>query len=132
MAIDKVFDGAVDGIADNLFNSVSNSVSEIKAMQQRKAAENVQLVVQALKKIDADIREKYDGVTATIEQRVANIKDGRDGIDGKHGRDGINGKDGRDGKDGRNGRDGATGPRGFDGPKVQMVRMVKTEKMAYL
>ena len=117
MAIDKVFDGAVDGIADNLFNSVSNSVSEIKAMQQRKAAENVQLVVQALKKIDADIREKYDGVTATIEQRVANIKDGRDGIDGKHGRDGINGKDGRDGKDGRNGRDGATGPRGFDGPK---------------
>ena len=117
MAIDKIFDGAVDGIADNLFNSVSNSVSEIKAMQQRKAAENVQLVVQALKKIDADIREKYDGVTETIEKRVANIKDGRDGIDGKNGLDGVNGKDGRDGKDGRNGRDGLTGPRGFDGPK---------------
>jgi len=117
MAIDKIFDGAVDGIADNLFNSVSNSVSEIKAMQQRKAAENVQLVVQALKKIDNDIRDKYDGVTTTLETRIANIKDGRDGIDGKNGRDGLNGKDGRDGKDGRNGRDGATGPRGFDGPK---------------
>ena len=109
MAIDKIFDNAsVDGIADNLFNSVSNSVSEIKAMQQRKAAENVQLVIEALKKIDADIREKYDGVTTVIEKRVATIKDGRDG---------INGKDGRDGKDGRNGRDGATGPRGMDGAR---------------
>jgi len=117
MAIDKIFDGAVDGIADNLFNSVSNSVSEIKAMQQRKAAENVQLVVQALKKIDADIREKYDVVTETFDKRISNIKDGQDGKDGKNGRDGLNGKDGRDGKDGRNGRDGATGPRGFDGPK---------------
>ena len=117
MAIDKIFDGAVDGIADNLFNSVSNSVSEIKAMQQRKAAENVQLVVQALKKIDADIREKYDGVTETFDKRIASIKDGRDGKDGKNGLDGVNGKDGRDGKDGRNGRDGLTGPRGFDGPK---------------
>ena len=117
MAIDKIFDGAVDGIADNLFNSVSNSVSEIKAMQQRKAAENVQLVVQALKKIDADIREKYDGVTETFDKRISNIKDGQDGKDGKNGLDGVNGKDGRDGKDGRNGRDGLTGPRGFDGPK---------------
>jgi hypothetical protein len=109
MAIDKIFDNAaVDGIADNLFNSVSNSVSEIKAMQQRKAAENVQLVIQALKKIDSDIREKYDGVTTVIEKRVATIKDGRDG---------INGKDGRDGKDGRNGKDGAPGPRGMDGAR---------------
>ena len=109
MAIDKIFDNAaVDGIADNLFNSVSNSVSEIKAMQQRKAAENVQLVIQALKKIDNDIREKYDGVTTVIEKRVATIKDGRDG---------INGKDGRDGKDGRNGKDGAPGPRGMDGAR---------------
>ena len=117
MAIDKIFDGSVDGIADNLFNSVSNSVSEIKAMQQRKAAENVQLVVQALKKIDADIRQKYDSVTETFDKRISNIKDGQDGKDGKNGHDGLNGKDGRDGKDGRNGRDGATGPRGFDGPK---------------
>jgi len=107
MAIDKIFDsGSVDGIADNLFNSVSNSVSEIKAMQQRKAAENVQLVVQALKKIESDIQDKYDGVTTVIEKRVASIKDGKDG---------KNGADGRAGKDGRSGRDGAIGPRGVDG-----------------
>ena len=107
MAIDKIFDNAsVDGIADNLFKSVSNSVSEVKAMQQRKAAENVQLVIQALKKIESDIQDKYDGVTAVIEKRVSSIKDGQDG---------RNGVDGRAGKDGRPGRDGATGPRGIDG-----------------
>ena len=107
MAIDKIFDsGSVDGIADNLFNSVSNSVSEIKAMQQRKAAENVQVVVQALKKIESDIQDKYDNVTTVIEKRVASIKDGKDG---------KNGADGRAGKDGRAGRDGAIGPRGADG-----------------
>jgi hypothetical protein len=107
MAIDKIFDnGSVDGIADNLFNSVSNSVSEVKAMQQRKAAENVQLVIQALKKIESDIQEKYNGVTTVIEKRVASIKDGKDG---------RNGADGKAGKDGRPGRDGAIGPRGANG-----------------
>jgi hypothetical protein len=107
MAIDKIFDNAsVDGIADNLFKSVSNSVSEVKAMQQRKAAENVQLVIQALKKIESDIQDKYDGVTTVIAKRVSSIKDGQDG---------RNGVDGRAGKDGRPGRDGAAGPRGIDG-----------------
>jgi hypothetical protein len=111
MAIDKIFnDTNVDGIADNIFNSVSNSVSEVKAMQQRKAAENVQLVVESLKKIDTDIRAKFDNVTDVIEKRVLTIQDGRDG---------INGSDGRDGKDGRNGRDGINGKQGLQGPKGQ-------------
>ena len=116
MAIDKIFnDGNVDGIADNIFNAVNNSVSEVKQMQQRKAAENAQMVVQSLKKIDTDIREKYDNVTTTLEKRIITIKDGRDGIDGKDGRDGKNGKDGRDGKDGKTGPQGPKGQDGIDG-----------------
>ena len=116
MAIDKIFnDGNVDGIADNIFNAVNNSVSEVKQMQQRKAAENAQMVVQSLKKIDTDIREKYDNVTTTLEKRIITIKDGRDGIDGKDGRDGKNGKDGRDGKDGKQGIQGLKGQDGIDG-----------------
>ena len=116
MAIDKIFnDGNVDGIADNIFNAVNNSVSEVKQMQQRKAAENAQMVVQSLKKIDTDIREKYDNVTTTLEKRIITIKDGRDGIDGKDGRDGKNGKDGRDGKDGKTGPQGPKGQDGVDG-----------------
>jgi hypothetical protein len=116
MAIDKIFnDGNVDGIADNIFNAVNNSVSEVKQMQQRKAAENAQMVVQSLKKIDTDIREKYDNVTTTLEKRIITIKDGRNGIDGKDGRDGKNGKDGRDGKDGKTGPQGLKGQDGIDG-----------------
>ena len=116
MAIDKIFnDGNVDGIADNIFNAVNNSVSEVKQMQQRKAAENAQMVVQSLKKIDTDIREKYDNVTDVLEKRIITIKDGRDGINGKDGRDGKNGKDGRDGKDGKTGPQGPKGQDGVDG-----------------
>jgi hypothetical protein len=106
MEIDKVFNNDVDGVADNLFSAVKNSVAEVKVMQQRKAAENVQLVIQALKKIDSDIRNRFDDVGTAIEKRVASIKDGKDG---------INGKDGREGKDGRPGKDGAVGPAGRDG-----------------
>ena len=116
MAIDKIFnDGNVDGIADNIFNAVNNSVSEVKQMQQRKAAENAQMVVQSLKKIDTDIRSKFDNVTNTLEKRIITIKDGRDGINGKDGRDGKDGKAGRDGKDGKQGIQGLKGQDGIDG-----------------
>lgn len=107
MAIDKILgNGALDQVADSVFSAVSDSVSEIKAMQKRKAAENVQVVIQALKKIESDLQDKYDGVTTVLEKRVASIKDGKDG---------QNGVDGRAGKDGRPGRDGAVGPRGANG-----------------
>ena len=116
MAIDKIFDDKnVDSIADNIFNAVNNSVSEVKQMQQRKAAENAQMVVQSLKKIDTDIRQKYDNVTSTLEKRIITIKDGRDGINGKDGRDGKDGKNGRDGKDGSQGPQGPKGKDGLDG-----------------
>jgi hypothetical protein len=75
-------------------------------VQKQRIGENVQVVVQALKKMEADIRSRYDEVGNKIEKRVATIKDGQDG------RNGVNGKDG---KDGRPGRDGGTGPRGADG-----------------
>ena len=110
MAIDKIFDNAsVDGIADNLFKSVSNSVSEVKAMQQRKAAENVQLVIQALKKIENDLRQTNEQVANELATRIASIKDGKDG------KDGNNAKDGRDGRPGRDGAKGDKGDRGLDG-----------------
>jgi hypothetical protein len=109
MEIDKVFNNDVDGVADNLFSAVKNSVSEIKAMQQRKAAENVQLVIHALKKLETELRETNEDVANQLALRIASIKDGRDGKDGK------NGKDGRDGKTGLNGKDGNKGDKGLDG-----------------
>jgi hypothetical protein len=107
MDIDKLFESeSLDGIADNVFGVVNNSVSEVKEMQRKKVAENVQLVVNALKKIESDISSRYDSVGNALEKRIITIKDGRDGADGS---------DGRNGRDGKNGRDGAPGPRGADG-----------------
>jgi hypothetical protein len=104
-----------DDAADRVFASVDNSISDIKAMQRRKVAENVQVVIQALKKIESDLQDRYDGVTTVIEKRVASLKDGRDGIDGRNGRDGKDGRPGRDGAPGARGPAGAPGMDGRDG-----------------
>jgi hypothetical protein len=89
-----------------VLDSVRQSVANAKEVQKKKIGENVDLVVQALKKIESDIRDRFDAVGNSIEKRVSSIQDGRDG---------SNGKDGRDGKDGKSGRDGLKGDRGVDG-----------------
>jgi hypothetical protein len=89
-----------------VLDSIKASVLQAKDVQKQRIGENVQVVVQALKKIEADIKSRYDETGKAIEKRVASIKDGRDG---------RNGVDGKAGRDGRAGNDGATGPRGLDG-----------------
>lgn len=89
-----------------VLDSIKATMSQAREVQKQRIGENVQVVVQALKKMEADIRSRYDEVGNKIEKRVATIKDGQDG------RNGVNGKDG---KDGRPGRDGGMGPRGADG-----------------
>jgi len=89
-----------------VLDSVRESVAQAKEVQKRKIGENVDLVVQALKKIESDISTRFEAVGNSIEKRVLSIKDGRDG---------VNGKDGRDGKDGKSGKDGLKGDRGLDG-----------------
>ena len=109
-----------------VLDSVRQSVAQAKEVQKRKIGENVDLVVQALKKIEADIRSRYDDVGNAIEKRVASIKDGRDGKDGKDGRDGKDGKAGRDGAKGDKGdagRDGRDGVDGVDGVSVTSARI---------
>jgi hypothetical protein len=109
-----------------VLDSVRQSVAQAKEVQKRKIGENVDLVVQALKKIEADIRSRYDDVGNAIEKRVASIKDGRDGINGKDGRDGKDGKAGRDGSKGDKGdagRDGRDGVDGVDGVSVTSARI---------
>lgn len=116
MEIDKLFENnSIDNVADNVFGVVNNSVSEVREMQRKKVAENVQLVVNALKKIEEDIREKYDAVSGNLEKRIISIKDGRDGINGRDGKDGKDGKQGKDGRPGRDGKDGKNGLNGADG-----------------
>jgi hypothetical protein len=67
------------------------------------------------KKIESDIRSRFDDVGNAIEKRVSSIKDGRDGSNGKDGRDGKDGKSGRDGAKGDKGDSGQNGRDGVDG-----------------
>jgi len=96
----------LDGMTDDeklaALESIHKSIAESKEVQKQKIASNVDLIVKALKKIEADIKQRYDQ-TGNLIDSIKNGVDGRDGRDGK------------DGKDGRNGKDGAMGPRGFDG-----------------
>jgi len=95
--------------------SVKTSVANARAIQKQKIGENVDFVVQALKKIESDIRSRYDDLGNLIEKRVASISDGRDGINGTDGRDGRDGKAGKDGTPGRQGAQGVAGKDGIDG-----------------
>jgi hypothetical protein len=109
-----------------VLDSVRSSVAQAKEVQKRKIGENVDLVVQALKKIESDIRSRFDDVGNAIEKRVASIQDGRDGTNGKDGRDGKDGKSGRDGAKGDKGdagRDGRDGVDGIDGISVTSARI---------
>ena len=109
----------LDQMTDNeklaVLESIQKSIAESKEIQKKKIGENVDLVVQALKKIESDIRDRFDSVGNSIEKRVLSIKDGRDGSNGKDGRDGKDGKSGRDGLKGDRGADGQSGRDGVDG-----------------
>jgi len=121
MSIIPNLDEMTDEDKLKVLESVQQSIRESKEIQKKKIGENVQAVVAALKKIENDINNRFENVAATIENRVANIKDGQDGspgVDGRPGRDGVPGKDGRDGRDGVDGTKGEDGVAGQDGVSV--------------
>jgi len=98
-----------------VLDGIKASLAQAKEVQKRKIGENVGVVVQALKKIESDIRERYDELGNVIEKRVASIKDGKDGKNGQNGRDGKDGRPGRDGVAGAKGQSGQDGTNGVDG-----------------
>lgn len=89
-----------------------------RAQRTERVKSNVDVVISLLKKIEADIKSRYDAVGNKIEQRVASIKDGRDGRDGKDGKDGKPGPQGPKGDRGSDGKDGKDGVPGQDGISV--------------
>jgi len=104
-----------------VLESVRATLQEARGKQKQRVSENVGLVVDALKKIEADIRAKYDDLGNKITTRVNSIRDGRDGTNGSDGRDGLDGRPGRDGAQGPTGpagRDGVNGVDGVDGVSV--------------
>lgn len=101
-----------------VLESVMASVQESKKVRSQKVAENVDLVLQALQKIEGKMLARVEKAATTAETVAANVKDGKDGRDGRDGKDGkagpigpkgVDGKNGRDGKDGKDGKDGVDG-----------------------
>ena len=104
-----------------VLESVRATLQDARGKQKQRVSENVGMVVDALKKIEADIRAKYDDLGNKITTRVNSIRDGRDGTNGSDGRDGLDGRPGRDGAQGPAGpagRDGVNGVDGVDGVSV--------------
>lgn len=98
-----------------VLDSIRGTMAKSRELQKQKVGEQARLVIEALKKIEADIKSRYDEVGNKIESRVASIKDGKDGKDGTNGRDGRAGRDGSTGPMGPKGADGRNGVDGRDG-----------------
>jgi hypothetical protein len=98
-----------------VLDSIRGTMAKSRELQKQKVGEQARLVIEALKKIEGDIKSRYDEVGNKIEQRVASIKDGKDGKDGTNGRDGRAGRDGSTGPMGPKGADGRNGVDGQDG-----------------
>jgi len=98
-----------------VLESIKSTMLQARTVQKQRVGENVQVVVQALKKLESDIKARYDETGKAIEKRVASIKDGKDGQNGVNGRDGKDGRPGRDGAPGAKGNDGMPGRNGIDG-----------------
>ena len=115
LAKQLILKGMTDEQQKAVLQSIRNTMGQARELQKQKVGEQAQLVVQALKKIEADIKSRYDEVGNKIEARVASIKDGKDGRDGTNGRDGRAGRDGSTGPMGPKGADGRNGMDGRDG-----------------
>jgi hypothetical protein len=121
LAKQLILKGMTDEQQKAVLQSIRNTMGQARELQKQKVGEQARLVIEALKKIEGDIKSRYDEVGNKIEQRVASIKDGKDGRDGVNGRDGRAGRDGTTGPmgpRGANGRDGVDGQDGEDGVSV--------------
>ena len=88
---------------------VEQTIIEAKQKRTEAVGKNADMVIQALKTIEAKLEAKLNELNNTpAKQGIQGPagKDGKDGKDGKAGCDGLNGKDGTDGKDGVDGKDG--------------------------
>ncbi len=88
LAKQLILKGMTDEQQKAVLQSIRNTMGQARELQKQKVGEQARLVIEALKKIEGDIKSRYDEVGNKIESRVASIKDGKDGKDGTNGRDG--------------------------------------------
>lgn len=115
LAIDVLLKGITEEQQASLLESIKYSVTQAKTIQKQRIGENVNVVIQALRKMEADLRGEYSDVADKLSERITSIKDGQDGHNGSDGRSGKDGRAGRDGLHGKKGEDGLPGADGIDG-----------------
>ena len=115
LAKQLILKGMTEEQQSAVLESIKSTMLQARTVQKQRVGENVQVVVQALKKLESDIKARYDETGKAIEKRVASIKDGKDGQNGINGKDGRDGRPGRDGAAGQKGNDGLPGRNGIDG-----------------
>ena len=123
LAKQLILKGMTEEQQQAVLQSIKATMSQSRELQKQRVGEQARLVIEALKKIEVDIKSRYDEVGNKIEQRVASIKDGQDGRDGADGRPGKDGRDGSVGPRGPAGRDGVDGRDGEDGVSVTDARI---------
>lgn len=107
-----------------LVKAIQENVATSKAQQvSAEAGQYAKLVVDAIKKIKADLEERYAVISSDIAAKAAVIKDGKDGLQGPKGEKGDTGLPGRDGLNGKDGKDGKDGADGIDGNGVVDARI---------
>ena len=94
------------------------AMKTLEDQKQASIGKSAELVIQGLKKIKSDFEAKFDSLNYDIQTKVANLKDGEQGLQGPKGEQGDRGLDGYQGKDGRDGKDGKDGTDGVDGVGV--------------
>lgn len=99
------------------------AMKTLEEQKQVSIGKSAEMVVQGLKKIKSDFEAKFDSLNYDIQTKVANLKDGQQGIQGQKGEQGDRGLDGAQGRDGRNGLDGKNGVDGEDGVSVEDAKI---------
>lgn len=101
-----------------LLAGIEKSIKNSRVQRQEAVKTNVDVVMSLLKRIEQDIRSRYDEVGNKLETHFSSIADGKNGKDGKDGKPGRDGRDGPMGVRGQDGRDGKDGVDGQDGVSV--------------
>jgi hypothetical protein len=108
--IKKVMDGTVSLEEQQAaLAQVEKTIVEAKQRRDESVGQKADMVVQALKTIEAKLEAKLVELNNTPAMQGVQGptgKAGKDGVDGKDGLNGVSGKDGNDGKDGVDGKDG--------------------------
>jgi hypothetical protein len=108
--IKKVMDGTVSLEEQQAaLAQVEKTIVEAKQRRDESVGQKADMVVQALKTIEAKLEAKLVELNNTPAMQGVQGptgKAGKDGVDGKDGLNGVSGTDGKDGKDGVDGKDG--------------------------